>query len=322
MKIKPAHAIATLLMATWFSPLFGNPSNLEFSFEDNPDGTVTLTKYSGSGGEVVIPATIEGKTVSAIGNAAFTGMKTLTKVVIPDTVKTIRDGTGGWVPKAAFSGCDNLNSVVFGAGLEEIGNFAFFRAAAVGDATPSGTLSRLEFPDSVARIGEGAFLNQGSLETVIFGKGTQEIGFRAFENCVSLRKLALGPTLTSIRAWAFQNARSLERVEIPDSVTSLGPGVFRLCGELQSVRIGNGVRTIPRYAFSGCASLSEVALPNQLEEIGAYAFFRCHSLRTLPLPQSLQRVGPGAFEDSPAGESLKLLHPLNPGRNDGSNKRA
>jgi O-antigen/teichoic acid export membrane protein len=68
------------------------------------------------------------------------------------------------------------------------------------------------------------------------------------------------------------------------------------------IAVGLCILAFRQYGIAGLAAVMAL-LPLVM---GTYAFFRCHSLRTLPVPQSLQRVGPGAFEDSPAGESLKL----------------
>lgn len=41
------------------------------------DGTIEITRYTGDGGDVVIPSTINGKKVTSIGNNAFFGVKDL-----------------------------------------------------------------------------------------------------------------------------------------------------------------------------------------------------------------------------------------------------
>src|SRR5690625_5057705 len=75
-----------------------NNMNVEddYDWEDHGDGTVTITDYKGSETEVVIPESLDGKTVVAIGGkqgglfaiGAFQE-KNLTRVTIPDTVTKI-----------------------------------------------------------------------------------------------------------------------------------------------------------------------------------------------------------------------------------------
>ena len=43
----------------------------DFEYNVNNDNTVTITKYTGNGGDVVIPNTIDGKSVTSIGRWAF-----------------------------------------------------------------------------------------------------------------------------------------------------------------------------------------------------------------------------------------------------------
>ena len=71
-----------------------------------------LKKYTGAGGDVVIP---EG--VTEIGASAFYWFKNLQSVVIPEGVTKIGD--------SAFSHCENLQSVVIPEGVTKIGVSAF-----------------------------------------------------------------------------------------------------------------------------------------------------------------------------------------------------
>jgi hypothetical protein len=71
------------------------------------DATITIIGYSGPGGAVEIPSTIDGKTVTKIGDYAFWGNQ-LTSVTIPNSVTTIGGG--------AFEG-NQLTSVTIGANV-------------------------------------------------------------------------------------------------------------------------------------------------------------------------------------------------------------
>ena len=77
----------------------------QFTFT-NIGGPVIITGYTGSGGVVTIPGTINGQTVASIGAGAFSNCTSLNIATIPNSVISIGSG--------AFSGCTNLASVFFG----------------------------------------------------------------------------------------------------------------------------------------------------------------------------------------------------------------
>ena len=76
-----------------------------------------IVRYLGYGGDVVIPATIDGQKVTGIGDEAFMGCGSLTSVTIPSGVKSIG--------KRAFYLCESLTTVTIPEGVEGVGNGAF-----------------------------------------------------------------------------------------------------------------------------------------------------------------------------------------------------
>src|ERR1017187_1999006 len=65
--------------------------------------SITITNYSGPGGDVTIPNRINGLPVTSIGDFAFSGVSSLTSVTIPNSVTSI-----GY---RAFEDCTSLTSV-------------------------------------------------------------------------------------------------------------------------------------------------------------------------------------------------------------------
>ena len=78
---------------------------------------LTIEGYTGPGGDITIPDTIDGKPVKIIGTMAFRDCTTLTSVTIPDSV-TIIDFN-------AFENCTNLRSVDIPDSVTYIGDLCF-----------------------------------------------------------------------------------------------------------------------------------------------------------------------------------------------------
>ncbi len=128
-------------------------------------------------------------------------------------------------------------------------------------------------PDSVVRIGIGAFRGCTSLKSVTMGNGVAQIGFDAF----------YGTGLTS--------------VSLPDSVTEIGSGAFRNCASLTSVKLSSRLTVIPDYLFYGCESLESISVPDSVTQIQKLAFGRCAALKTVEIGSGLQQFVPAGDYD-------------------------
>ena len=93
---------------------------LQYSYNDE-DLTVTVSRYTGTATELVIPAEVTNGSVTykvtAIGTGAFGGNSTLTSITIPEGV------TG--IAYYAFAGCTSLTNVTIPEGVTYIRNLAF-----------------------------------------------------------------------------------------------------------------------------------------------------------------------------------------------------
>jgi hypothetical protein len=104
------------------------------------DGTVEITDYIGNDSEVEIPAEIDGKIVTVIGEYAFCSCEKLEKIIIPNGVKTI--------DKYAFYHSFYLEEVILPEGLKTIGEHAFSGCY---------SLNKVDLPDSVVTLGRYSF---------------------------------------------------------------------------------------------------------------------------------------------------------------------
>lgn len=89
----------------------------DFEYSVLDDGTVEISRYRGNANVVDIPASINGKRVTSIGDNAFNNRTSLTNVTIPDSVTSIGDWT--------FHYCPGLTSITIPDSVTRIGKSVF-----------------------------------------------------------------------------------------------------------------------------------------------------------------------------------------------------
>ena len=242
---------------------------------DNTTCTITgVDNFNGS--EVYIPSQIDGYTVTLIGDKAFADCTTLTKIVLPDTVKTI--GT------RAFYGCTGLTEMTIPASVTSIGAQIFYKAD---------NLSTVYY-NSTYYSGENLFLNLSQITKVVFNGA--EVPRWILRNCTNIIEVEIGDNVTSIGGSAFYGCTSLVSVVISDRVTSIGSNAFYNCISLTSVVIPDSVTSIGSSAFSGCTSLTSVKICDGVISVGKGAFWGCTSLTSVVIPDSVTSIDEDAFK--------------------------
>ena len=197
----------------------------------------------------------------------------------------------------------------------------------------------------VTSIGDYAFRNCSSPESITIPEGVTSIGYSAFEDCDFLESvyitnieawlsidfsdflsnplfyacdlylnnelvtdLVIPEGITSIGNYAFAWCSSLESITIPNSVTSIGGSAFYYCSSLESVTISKGVTSIEEAAFYNCSSLKSVTIPNSVTSIGSSAFSGCRSLISVTIPDSVTSIGNYAFNGCSSLESVYITN--------------
>ena len=189
-----------------------------FKYKTEGD-TVTITGcQKRASGELIIPSTIDGKSVTRIGREAFIGCRSLTSVIIPDSVSII-----GW---AAFVGCSSLKNITIPDKVTSIVDHAFAHCT---------SLTSIIIPQGITRIGQQTFNNCTSLTSINIHENVYTIGLHAFENCTSLKNITIAKGVKSIRSYAFSGCNNLTSITIPDSIKEIGNDAFKGCTSLTSV---------------------------------------------------------------------------------------
>ena len=209
---------------------------LAWEWEEGADGNATITGGP-SGVEgltgLLVPESVGGKTVTAVGMMAFQGRTELVKAILPDTVTNVQ--------LMAFAGCDALASVQLGAGVRSLDTWVF------QDCT--------------------------SLTNVALPEGLATIGGSAFTGCTGLERIALPDSLRTIDDGAFAWCERLEAVDIPSGVGKIGNGAFSGCARLEQVTLHDGLLVIGDSAFGGCEDLYTLRIPDSVMLVGESAFY-------------------------------------------------
>lgn len=106
--------------------------------------------YTGSR-ELTIPETVDGQTVTAIADNAFSGCDGISTVILPETVTAIGD--------YAFSSCHDLRGIYIPGSVQAIGVYAF---------ADCDSLEAIYLPGTLEELGHGALDSCDGLNFILF----------------------------------------------------------------------------------------------------------------------------------------------------------
>jgi len=198
----------------------------DFKYDLTSDGKgIVILKYTGKGGNVIVPNEIEGMPVIRLGESngagGFKGTK-VTGVVLPDTIVVSSDYYGDTT--AGFYDTP-LQSITFPKGIAVIPDHFFENCK---------SLKSIDIPGTVKVIGAFAFQGSG-LTSIVIPEGVETIEQNAFRYCKDLKSVTLPESIREIRHDAFAGCSSLETVNLPSHKISYGDGssdAFKGCTKL------------------------------------------------------------------------------------------
>lgn len=210
------------------------------------------------------------RSVKGIEFGAFLYLDNLNSIYIPRNISTISPG--------AFYGCKYVSRIdvsphnktydsrngcnaVLNTGTNELivgcrQTTIPETAEAIGDYAFAYRLARpaLSLPQSIKRIGKGAFLGCDNLKYVYVPENATFIGRDAFAYC-----------------------HSLSEVYIFGNIETISHSTFYDCTRLTTVFIPDCVKHIDYNAFGGCVNLKQINTPKMLERVADNAFDECRA---------------------------------------------
>lgn len=204
-------------------------------FYTSTDGN-KITPYSSTG--VVANEYVDGvgalyfaDTITEVPKDLFWYGSTLASVSVPETVTTIKSG--------AFYTCRNLVSY--------------------------------DFPDALTTIEADAFRYCDSLAIFDFPY-VETIGDYAFSECLSFETVILSDTLNTIGTGVFKSCTKLKSINIGSGLTSISDSLCNGCTSLKTVNISTTIKRIEQNAFNGCTAIETLNLHGGIDYIGKSAF--------------------------------------------------
>ena len=260
-----------------------------------PDSVTSIGDYAFSGCSFLHSVTIPNS-VTSISDHAFWWCKSLQSVTIPESVINIKGNPFAYCPAKVINHSNHFT--IFEGNLYTSDRRKLISYLSKGE--------NFTIPDSVTSIGNSAFEDCDSLQSVTIPDSVTSIGDWAFYGCRSLLSVTIPDSVTSIGNRAFDSCTSLQSVTIPNSVTSIGDEAFSGCSFLQSVSIPDSVTSIGDYAFSSCSFLQSVTIPNSVTSISDHAFWGCKSLQSVTIPDSVTSIGDSAFDECSSLQSVTI----------------
>ena len=168
---------------------------------------------------------------------------------------------------------DDTGTITIPDSVTKIGEGAF--------ANLSG-LKTIIIPGTVKEIGSNAFAYNKTLENVIMQEGVEVIGDMAFSNCENLKNIVFPNSLLKIGDMGFYQCYSLTQVELPDKIEEIKSYCFHQCINLKSLKLPSNLKAI-RYSALNSIKISEIKIPETVEQIEDYAFSGCSNLESIDL---------------------------------------
>ena len=249
-----------------------------YFYDHTLDGYIIRAKDQNLSGDIVIPDTVDGKPVEAIGHSAFAYCENITSVTIPDSVK--------YIGHQAFYGCTNLETITFQGEIiymsyEILHGTKWFEAQPDGAIYIGSTLQTYkgDYPDNAdliikegtKYISDSAFKKKRDIGKIVLPSTLEIIGEYAFSSC-SADEVIFNDGLLKIGKGAFA-INNISELSVPDTVTEIGYGAFR-SNPIKKVKLSENIIELPDLFGTMCPDT--IHIPKNVERIDLDTFKNAH----------------------------------------------
>ena len=295
--------------------------------------TITLTRYTGTQTDVLIPSTIDGLPVRGL-SGTFQDSRVVRRVTIPASVQLITQN-----PFWRAASLVAIEVVPDNPNYSALDGVLFDKTRSRLIAFPAGKPGAYTIPNTVRTLASLSFSYSAELTALRIPTSVTTIELTNLYECPQLLAYEVDPgstsfssrdgvlfnasqtrlisfpagkggsytvpeTVTALERESFLGARRLTAITLQSGVQSLGVSVFRGCTALIQVKLPSTLIALPNQAFMGCTSLEHLEIPDGCVEIGAQAFVDCSGLRSILFPRQVRTIPDGTFERAVQLESV------------------
>lgn len=140
--------------------------------------------------------------------------------------------------------------------------------------------------------------NHVTIDRKIGGHEVVSIGDSAFKDCTTLESVLFWADIETIGDYAFSGCTALKEISIPFETTLIGSHAFEGCTALEDLTIW-GSPSISEYAFAGCTSITDVSISMGTKIVAAHAFDGCINLTSATIWDDDTIIEKDAFANCP-----------------------
>jgi hypothetical protein len=208
--------------------------------------------------------------VTSIGSSAFCSCKSLEEIILPSSVLSIGD--------YAFADCKSLEDVIIPPSVTSIGRWMFDECNIIKGAYPKNlslSFARLNIGyDPTDAVVENGFVYNTKKDILYYAplriegefkvpETVNKIGAGAFGLCEDMTSVVLPSSLASIGKMAFCYCNALTSVEFPSSLASIGENAFDGCENLKEVLAYSEIPPVmDNTSFSGLYDTAMLSVPD------------------------------------------------------------
>jgi hypothetical protein len=275
--------------------------NGTMTFHECDDGTLSLYHYEGSDKDVEIPSSVDGLTVTGIGNNAME-KSTVENVIMPDTVTS--------VGIQAFYCTSALKSVTLSKNLKNISYQMFWYSGIKSVTIPDSVeiispfafehteITAINVPASVTYIQPGAFAGAEKLDSITVDSGNKN--YTAVDGVLFNKDKTVLLACTGTGRTSYTVPSTVEEIADYAFVGSTVLDFLDKSVGLSSITFNEGLKRIGNFAFVECLLFAEIDLPDSLEYIGCFAFndyfMSAQNKTKVHIGKNLSVIRKGAFD--------------------------